>query len=88
MNSTSQRKTKCREYNACRNCCLECNLLLNKKCNKEFDLDVPEKFISVERKDHFNIGWNECPTCGNSIGYEPLVHDYRCSRCGQRIEWY
>ena len=30
-------KIKCREYNACRNSCLECDLLFNKKCDKEFD---------------------------------------------------
>lgn len=78
---------KCREYNACRNSCLECDLLFNKKCDKEFELDTPKKFVRIERKDHINVSWNECPTCRCSIGYRPDLKDYKCKRCGQRILW-
>ncbi|WP_423243353.1 hypothetical protein [Clostridium rectalis] len=31
--------------------------------------------------------WNECPTCGNSIGYYPKDNEFRCSKCNQRILW-
>ena len=77
---------KCREYNACKKSCLECDLILNKKCNKKFDFDAPKKFVRIERRD-CNISWNECPTCGYPIGYRPTLTDFRCKRCNQRILW-
>lgn len=55
-------KIKCREYNACNNYCLECDLMHGIKCNKTFDFETPKKFIRVDRRDCCNIGWNECPS--------------------------
>ena len=80
-------KIKCREYNACKNSCLGFDLLLDKKCNKEFNFDIPKKFVKIQRKDHINISWNECPRCRCSIGYRPDLKDYKCERCGQKILW-
>ena len=80
------KKIKCREYNACKKSCLECDLLSNKMCDLEFDFEKPIKFRRVERRD-CNISWNECPTCRCSIGYRPEISDFRCKRCGQRILW-
>lgn len=80
-------KIKCRDYNVCNSSCLECDLLHNIKCNKIFDFGIPKKFIKVERRDCYNIGWNECPSWGDSIGYRPDIKDFKCKRCGQRILW-
>lgn len=78
---------KCRKYDATKNSCLGCDLLTDKKCNLEFDIEIPKKYITVERRDRPNISWNECPTCGCVIGYRPDIKDFRCPRCGQRIIW-
>lgn len=82
-----KRNVKCREYDACRKSCLQCDMLADKKCDKEFNPEIPQKYISVERTDHIRVGWNECPACGCSIGYRPEIKDFRCPRCGQRIVW-
>lgn len=82
-----ERKIKCREYNACNNNCLECDLLLNQKCKKKIDFDTPKRFVRVERKDCCATHWNECPTCRYTIGYRPDIKNFRCKRCGQRIAW-
>lgn len=28
-----------------------CDLLLDKKCNKELNFDIPKKFVKIQRKD-------------------------------------
>lgn len=80
-------KVKCKKYNSCSTLCLACDIVSNQQCAIRFDFDTPKKYAPVQRRDHFNVGWNECPTCGNSIGYHPEVKDFRCSRCRQRILW-
>ena len=79
-------KVKCKKYNACFNSCLECDLLSDKKCDLEFSPDLPKMFVRVERRD-CNLSWNECPSCGYSIGYKPDIKNFRCKRCGQIILW-
>lgn len=79
-------KIKCREYNACKNSCLECDLLFNKKCDLEFAPNIPKKFVEVVRRD-CHLSWNECPSCGCSIGYRPDIKNFRCKRCRQIILW-
>lgn len=79
-------KVKCKNYNACFDCCLECDLLSDKKCNLEFDFEKPQKFIQVNGRD-CNFSLNECPSCGCSIGYKPNIKNFRCKRCGQKILW-
>lgn len=78
---------KCRDYDARRKSCRDCDITSSKQCDREIDLDTPKKFVYVERRDTSNTSWNVCPTCGNSISYRPEVKDFRCSRCGQRIVW-
>lgn len=78
---------KCRDFNACKNSCEECDIIFNKRCDKEFNFEIPERFVRIERRDHIQISWNECPVCRNRIGYKPEVKDYRCERCGKRIMW-
>lgn len=86
MIGISRQKIKCKNYNACKNSCLECDLLSNKKCDLEFYPEISKKFIRVERRDCI-MNWNECPTCGHSIGYRPDIKDFRCGQCGQKILW-
>lgn len=78
---------KCREYNVYSVLCQGCDITDNIKCCKKFDLDTPVKYIRVERKDNIRTSWNECPICGNSIGYHPKNNEFRCSECNQRISW-
>lgn len=77
---------KCKKYNACFRSCLECDLVSDKKCDLEFSPEIPKMFVRVERRD-CNLNWNECPSCGNSIGYRPDIKNFRCKRCGQIILW-
>lgn len=79
-------KLKCREYNACKRSCIECDLISNKKCDIEVNLETPKKYINVKRRD-CGVSWNECPTCGFTIGYRPDLKDYRCKCCRQKISW-
>lgn len=51
------------------------------------DKNLPAKFMRVERTDHMNVSWNECPNCRKSIGYWPKEEDFRCPKCEQRILW-
>lgn len=79
-------KIKCRKYNACKDSCLECDLLSNKKCDLEFSPEIPKRFLQIDRSD-CNLSWNECTSCGCSIGYRQDIKDFKCKRCGQRILW-
>lgn len=79
-------KIKCRKYNACKDSCLACDLLSDKKCNLEFNPEIPKRFVRIEPRD-CNFSWNECPSCGCSIGYRPDIKNFRCKRCKQRILW-
>lgn len=78
---------KCREYKAYSVLCQQCDLKTNIPCSKEFNYDKPTKYINVKRNDMMSCSWNECPTCGNSIGYYPKDKEFRCSKCNQRILW-
>ena len=78
---------KCREYKAYSVLCQACDITENIPCCKKFDINKPQKFVRVERNDHMKVSWNECPTCGNSVGYHPKEKDYKCSKCNQRILW-
>ena len=51
------------------------------------NIDTPLKFKRVQREDMTSFSWNECPTCKNSIGYHPKDKNFRCNKCGQRIDW-
>ena len=78
---------KCREYETYNVLCQQCDIQNKVSCCKKFDFDKPKKYIGVERRDHMNVSWNECPTCGNSIGYQPKDIEFRCGKCNQRILW-
>lgn len=78
---------KCRDYKTYSVLCLKCDFPKNIECSKEINLDEPLKYIQVKRNDHYQFSWNECPTCGNSIGYNPLDTNFRCSKCSQKISW-
>lgn len=78
---------KCRDYKEYSVLCLNCEFPLNVKCCKEFDFETPKKYVIVKRNDMTKFTWNECPTCGTSIGYHPKDTDFRCVKCGQRILW-
>jgi len=78
---------KCREHHACKSACLKCDINSNIGCDKVFELDKPTKFIEVKREDHMNTSWNECPTCGISVGYRPKEKGFRCTKCNQLIAW-
>lgn len=78
---------KCREYKTYSVLCQLCDIKSNIQCSKKFDFNTPKKYVRVERKDHMKVSWNECPTCGNSIGYYPENKDFKCSKCNQEILW-
>ena len=78
---------KCREYEAYSVLCQKCDLKEDIPCSKKFDFNIPKKYIRVERTDHMRVSWNECPTCGNSIGYQPKDNEFRCPKCNQKISW-
>lgn len=78
---------KCRDYKAFKHDCLKCDLKTNMPCGKSFDYNIPKKYINVERTDHIRTSWNECPTCGKSIGYYPNDNEFRCPKCNQKILW-
>lgn len=78
---------KCREYKSYSVLCQQCDIKSEISCNKKIDLNKPLKYIRVERVDHMRVSWNECPTCGNSIGYSPKDKDFRCPKCNQAILW-
>ncbi len=77
----------CRKAQRFSGLCMQCDIYNNIKCGLEFDFDKPEKWIRVERADCMNISWNECPTCGESIGFRPKEENFRCPKCSQRIKW-
>lgn len=78
---------KCAEYKAYNSNCLNCDIKVNIKCNKEFDFNKPLKYVVIERHDMMNCSWNECPTCRQTLGYFPKIKDYKCPKCGQKILW-
>ena len=78
---------KCREYKIYSVLCQDCDIKSKISCAKKFDFDTPKKYIRVERTDHIHCSWNECPTCGNSIGLYPKDNEFRCPKCNQRILW-
>lgn len=78
---------KCSEYKEYNVLCLSCDIKGEIKCCKEIDFEKPLKYKLVERKDSLNCSWNECPTCGQSIGYQPKATDFRCPKCSQKILW-
>lgn len=80
------KKIKCRNFDLSTERCIQCDLLYDKKCDRKFDFDSPRKYARVERRD-CNVCWNECPTCGWTIGFCPEIKNFRCDRCGQVISW-
>ena len=78
---------KCRDYKVFWSTCDNCDIRIKALCRKVINFEIPEKFIVVERKDHLKTSWNECPTCGNSVGYRPDEKNFRCPKCTQRILW-
>lgn len=78
---------KCKDFNACNRACRDCDVVSNRGCEKEFNFEIPKKFVRIERTDHVSVSWNECPVCRNHVGFRPDVKDYRCVKCGQRIAW-
>lgn len=78
---------KCREYDKFSVLCQQCDIKHKISCSKKFDYDEPTKYVQVERKNMMSCSWNECPTCGNSIGYKPKDTEFRCPKCNQKILW-
>lgn len=78
---------KCSDYEAYSVLCLSCDIKSDIKCCKEFDFDKPLKYKTIKRNDMASFSWNECPTCRQTIGYYPKNHNFRCSKCSQRILW-
>lgn len=78
-------KTKCRDYNPCLEACLSCDITTDRKCGKRINLDRPKKYIHMGPLD--KSIWNECPTCGASVGYHPKDKGFRCKCCNQLIAW-
>lgn len=78
---------KCKEYATFSPLCQQCDIHDTVPCCNEFDFNIPKKYVRVERTDHMKTSWNECPTCGNPIGYHPKEEDFKCKKCGQKIAW-
>lgn len=79
---------KCKEYMMYSVLCQSCDIRNDIKCCKKFDFNTPLEFVKVKRTDMgANFSWNECPTCGKSIGYHPIDNEFRCPKCEQRILW-
>lgn len=83
----ADRKIKCRDYNACKRACQDCDIMLVPGCEKEFRFNTAEGAVRITGKDHMNASIIVCPTCGNNIGYRPEISTFRCTVCSQLIDW-